>query len=194
MFVIRRKNYLKQRLVENIKHIKKPKFDDVESLVETDKASFMNKVWPFKTKQVNVQQAVRNQLDYTVLMCFLIISFFIHFFLNTILFFLLNWHWIYLFLCLGFVPIIKVEWQHQSHWNKWQMRFRGPQYSDHRGTQEVNQQFNVLMVIISFISICNQIIYSLLQSTFLEKTLLKRRIKRCQKKFLYLLFDQNLNF
>lgn len=57
MFVIRRKNYLKQRLVENIKHIKKPKFDDVESLVETDKASFMNKVWPFKTKQVNVQQA-----------------------------------------------------------------------------------------------------------------------------------------
>lgn len=71
MFVIRRKSYLKQKLVENIKNVKKPKFDDVERLVESDpKSSFMNKVWPFKTKQVNVQQAVRNQLDYTVLMSF----------------------------------------------------------------------------------------------------------------------------
>jgi hypothetical protein len=60
LFVIRRKAYLKQKLLENVNTVtKKNKFDDVEKLVPTEKArsNFINKVWPFKTKEVNVQQA-----------------------------------------------------------------------------------------------------------------------------------------
>jgi hypothetical protein len=69
IFVIRRKAYLRQKLIENVSNMKKPKFDDVERLIHSDKANFMNKVWPFKTKPVNVQQAVSNPLDYSVFKC-----------------------------------------------------------------------------------------------------------------------------
>lgn len=61
VFVIRRRTYLRQKLIENVSNIKNNKrFDDVESLVSAEdskKAKFMNKMWPFKTKKVNTQQA-----------------------------------------------------------------------------------------------------------------------------------------
>lgn len=59
-FTLKRKAYLKRKLIQNVGSItKKKQFDDVENLVENEskKVNFMNKVWPFKTKQVTVQQA-----------------------------------------------------------------------------------------------------------------------------------------
>lgn len=59
LFVIRRRAYLKKKLLENVTSIsKKKQFDDVERLVTKESgSSFISKVWPFKTKEVNVQQA-----------------------------------------------------------------------------------------------------------------------------------------
>lgn len=61
LFIVRRKAYLRQKLIENVSSIKKKnEFDDVEQLVNDEspnKQTFIQKVWPFKTKQVNVQQA-----------------------------------------------------------------------------------------------------------------------------------------
>lgn len=60
IFIIRRKAYLRQELIDKVTFSNKKKsFDDVENLVETDaakKSSIMNRVWPFKTKKINIQQ------------------------------------------------------------------------------------------------------------------------------------------
>ena len=62
VFFVKRRDYLRQKLIENVSNLKpnKGKFDDIERLV-TDQSTgnkLKNKVWPFKTKQVSTQQAV----------------------------------------------------------------------------------------------------------------------------------------
>lgn len=60
LFIARRRAYLRQKLIDSVGAFpKKKKFDDVEQLVEDvgTKPSLMNRVWPFKTKQVNTQQS-----------------------------------------------------------------------------------------------------------------------------------------
>lgn len=61
VFFVKRRDYLRQKLIENVSNLKpnKGKFDDIERLV-TDQSTgnrLKNKVWPFKTKQVSTQQA-----------------------------------------------------------------------------------------------------------------------------------------
>lgn len=67
LFVIKRKAYLRQKLMENVSSMNQKKhFDDSEQLIENaSRSSFMSRIWPFKTKQANEQQSVRNTLDYT---------------------------------------------------------------------------------------------------------------------------------
>lgn len=61
VFFVKRRDYLRQKLIENVSNLKlnKGKFDDIERLVtdESTRNRIKNKVWPFKTKQVNTQQA-----------------------------------------------------------------------------------------------------------------------------------------
>jgi len=63
VFFIKRRDYLRQKLIENVSNLKpsKGKFDDIERLVNDQSSGnkLRNKVWPFKTKQVSPQQAVR---------------------------------------------------------------------------------------------------------------------------------------
>lgn len=61
LFAIKRRQYLRQKLFENVSPgmMKQKPEDDVEQLIRTDGSgrNFISQMWPFKTKSVNVQQA-----------------------------------------------------------------------------------------------------------------------------------------
>jgi len=66
LFAIKRKAYLQQKLIENVSSMKQKPNDDIEQLIHTESGkNFISQIWPFKTKSFNVQQAVRNPIDFT---------------------------------------------------------------------------------------------------------------------------------